>query len=177
MASIDRFRAALQRRGGVARQHRWQIVFNLPAFAASAEENQDLSLMAITSQTPVGRMGEIPLMWGGRTMPFPGDREFDMLPVTFIATESHFEHDVFERWAEAFNGSITNVRTGELTDLLRNFEMQLLDGADNVVKTYTLEDCWPQEVGQIELDQQAQNTFGQFTVNLRFFQARNAHSR
>lgn len=176
MASIDRFRAALQRRGGPARQHRWEVIINFPTFAASVEESRDVSLMAITSNTPSGTLGEIPLIWGGRTLPYPGDREFEMIPITFIATESHFEHDAFERWQEAINGSITNTATQSTPDVLRTVQMRLLDSQDRVTKVYNLEAAWPQQVGQIELDQQAQNSFGQFTVNLRYFQATNANS-
>lgn len=176
MATIDNFRAALNRRGGPSRQHRWQVVINIPTFAGSQEDSRDLSLMALTTQTPVMRLGQMDLTWGGRIIPLPGDREFEMIPITFIATESHFEHDIFERWQEAANGSLSNAATQSLNDILRSVEMQLLDGQDNVVKTYTLRDAWPQEVGQIELDQQAQNSFGQFTVNMQYVVATNSNS-
>lgn len=176
MASIDEFRAALLRRGGAARQHRWRITINFPTFAASPELGRDVSLLAMTTNTPTGRVGELPIIWGGVAVPLPGDREFDMIPITFMATESHVEHDAFEIWQENISGSESNNRSQEINDLLVDVQMDLLDSQDNVTKSYILQGSYPQEVGQLELDQTAQNSYGQFTVNMRYLNAVNANS-
>lgn len=176
MAAIDSFRAALMRRGGAFRQHRWRITINFPTFAASAELGRDVNLLALTTNTPISRVGELPIIWGGVPIPLPGDREFDLIPITFMATEGHAEHDAFEIWQENVTGSITNNRSQELNDLLVDVQMDLLDSGDNVTKSYVLQGAYPQEVGQLDLDQSAQNSYGQFTVNMRFLNAVNANS-
>ena len=37
--------------------------------------------------------------------------------------------------------------------------------------TWTLQGTWPQNLGQLELDMSAMDSYTQFTVDLRYFQA------
>ncbi|QZI90463.1 hypothetical protein MYOV003v1_p0139 [Vibrio phage 207E48.1] len=177
MPSVQDFRAALQRRGGVGRQHRWRVIVNLPPFAASPDLLKDASLMALTTQTPNGVLGEISIPWGGREIPLPGDRKYEVFPITFIASEDDSVHTAFEIWQQGINGDRNNASTIANDDSMRDFTLQLLDQNDSVVKEYVLEGAWPQEVGQLELDQTAQDSYGQFTVNLRYIMSTTANSR
>lgn len=177
MPSITGFRDTLGRHKGVMRQHRWRVNFSLPASVASSEDNRDMSLLAITTSTPKSVMGEILVPWGGREFPTPGDRKFEPMQFTFIGVEDDFHHTMMEAWSELFNGSESNTAAGEFADMYTDVEIQLLDKNDQVVKTYVLEDSWPQEVGELTLDQTAQDSYGQFSVTLRYFKARNSSSR
>lgn len=177
MPSITNFRSAIERHRGVQRQHRWRVNLSFPAAVASSEETRDASLLAITTTTPKSVMGEIMVPFGGREMPLPGDRKFEPITMTFIGVEDDFHHSLFEAWSEQFNGTDSNTASGEYVDLYRDIEIQLLDKNDNVVKSYMLESAWPQEVGELNLDQTAQDSYGQFSIILRFFKSRNPNSR
>lgn len=177
MSRITDFRAGVTKHGGVMRQYRWRFNFSFPASVASSDETKDVSVMAITSTTPKSVLGELMIPFGGREMPLPGDRKFEPISVTFIGVEDDFHHTIFERWSEAFNGTESNTAVAALEDLYKDIEIELLDKNDNVIKTYKLEDAWPQEVGELTLDQTSQDSYSQFTVVLRFFQSKSGAAR
>lgn len=177
MPSVSEFRSSLERHGGVQRQYRWRVNFAFPVTVATSDEARDASLHAITTATPKSVLGEVLVPFGGREMPIPGDRKFEPLTVTFIGVEDDVAHTLFERWSEQFNGTESNTAVGEFADLYQDVTMDLLDKQDNVIKTYRLQDAWPQEVGELTLDQTAQDTYQQFSVILRFFQSSNPSSR
>lgn len=177
MSTVNQFRAAMQRRGGVQRQYRWKVVVNFPTYAADNELARDASLTAITAQTPPSTIGEILIPWGGRELPYPGDRKFEALPITFIGVADDSVHSAFEAWSEGINGSTSNTAAVSPTEYMRDVEIQLLNDLDEVIKIYTLEASWPQNVGELELDQTSQDSYSQFTVTMRFLQATNPNSR
>lgn len=167
---ISDFQSALQRHGGVQRQHRWRVILNLPPTVASADLIKDMSLTAITTQLPPSTLGEILIPYAGREIPLPGDRKFEPFPITFIGVEDDAIHEACEVWSELFNGTESNTQTGALEDLMVDVELQLLREDDSVIRSYFLEGSWPQEVGSLELDKQSQDSFSQFTLTLRYIQ-------
>lgn len=171
MATVNEFRAAMSRGGGVQRQHRWRVTVNFPAFVAGSDTIRDVSLLAVTTNTPTGQLGEILVPWGGRELPFPGDRRFEALPVTFINVVDNAPYNAFEVWQQYINGSNNNRASANPDDYFRDIIMELLDANDNVTKTWTLQGGWPQNLGQLELDMSAMDSYTQFTVDLRYFQA------
>lgn len=177
MPSITAFRDTFNRHGGALRQHRWRVNLKFPTAVATSDETRDASILGLSTTTPKSVLGEILIPWGGREFPNPGDRKFEPWNITFIGVEDDFHHTLFEAWSEQFNGSESNTAAGEFTDNYADIEIELLDKNDNVIKTYVLEDAWPQEVGELNLDQTAQDSYGQFNVILRYFKARNARSR
>jgi hypothetical protein len=177
MPSIAGFRSALQRHGNVGRQYRWRVNLAFPAAVTSSTQTQDASILAISTQTPKFTLGEVMLPWGGREFPEPGDRKWEPFPLTFLGVEDDFHHSLFEAWQEQFNGSQSNTAADEFVNLFQDVELELLDKNDAVVKTYRLQDAWPQEVGELTLDQTAQDSYSQFTVTLRYFNCQGATAR
>lgn len=177
MPQVTDFRNALNRHGGVGRQYRWRVTLSFPQSVATSDQSRDASLLAITTQTPKAVLGEVNLVWGGREFPQPGDRKFEPFQITFIGVQDDFHHTLFESWSEQFNGTLSNTSNGNFEDLYQDITLELLDSEDNVIKEYVLEDSWPQEVGELSLDQTAQDSFNQFTVTIRSFLHRNPSAR
>lgn len=177
MASVSDFRGAVARGGGVQRQHRWKVTVNFPSFVADADTIRDVSLLAITTNTPSGVLGEILVPWGGREIPFPGDRKFESLPVTFMGSVDNKVYNAFEIWQQYANGSSSNRASATTDEVMRDVILELLDADDNVTKTWTLEGTWPMNLGQLELDMAATDSFTQFTVDLRYIQAVSDNAR
>lgn len=175
--AISNFRSALEKHGGVQRKFRWRITLSFPQGAVSSEDTRDLSALATTTNTPKQTLGEILVPFGGREFPIPGDRKYEEISITFINTEDNFGHNAFELWSQLLNGDNSNTSAASLESLFSDFSMELLDQNENVVKTYTLESCWPREVGEIELDQASQDEFGTYTVSIRFFKSSSNNSR
>lgn len=177
MSTVTQFRGAVSRGGGVQRQHRWKVTVNFPSFVAGADTIRDVSLLATTTNTPTGQLGEILLPWGGRELPFPGDRRFEALPVTFIGTVDNKVYNAFEVWQQFINGSENNRSSANADEYMRDVTLELLDSNDKVTKTFVLQGVWPMNLGQLELDMSAMDSYTQFTVDLRFFQATSDKTR
>lgn len=177
MATVNEFRGAMSRGGGVQRQHRWRVTISFPSFAASADETRDVCLLAVTTNTPTGQLGEILVPWGGRELPFPGDRRFEALPITFINVVGNGPYNAMEVWQQYINGSESNRASANPDEYFRDVVLELLDANDNVTKTWTLQGAWPQNLGQLELDMSAMDSYTQFTCDLRYFQAVSDRSR
>lgn len=171
MATVSQFRSAISQGGGVQRQHRWRISFNFPTFVADAATTSRVSLLAVTTNTPTGQLGEILVPWGGREIPFPGDRRFEALPVTIINCVNNDPYNSFEVWQQYINGNENNRSSANADEYMRDIVMELLNANDEVTKTFTLQGAWPMNIGQLELDMTAMDSYTQFTVDLRFLQS------
>lgn len=171
MATVDQFRAAITKGGGIQRQHRWKVTINFPSFAADNETTKNVCLLAITTNTPTGQLGEILIPWGGRELPFPGDRRFEALPITFINVVGNAPYNSFEIWQQAINGTVSNRASVNEEEYFRDITLELLDSQDRTTKIWTLQGAWPQNLGQLELDMSSMDSFTQFTTDLRYFQA------
>lgn len=175
--TISNFRRAINNHGGVHRKFRWRINVTLPAGLASNEELREFSFLATTTAYPKSELGEVMVPYDGRELALPGDRKYEPLNVTFILTQDTFGHDLMEQWSQLFNGDDTNTAAGTFEDLVADWTLELLDQNDNAIKEVVLEDGWPKEVGEIELDKASQDEFGTFNFILRYVKTSNANSR
>lgn len=175
--AISDFRSAISKHGGVQRKFRWRVNVSFPAGAVGSEVARDISILATTSTTPKQTLGEMMVQWGGREFPYPGDRKYEPITFTFINTQDNFAYDAFELWSQLINGDDSNTSAAPISDLLSDWTIELLDQNDDVTKVFKLEDLWPQELGEIELDQTSQDEYGTFTLNTRFFKSTTINSR
>jgi len=167
MASISEFRSEIA--GGVQRQNKWQVTIPFPAFAGDGNDSRTVSILARTTKTPDFTIGEIEIPYFGRTLYMAGDRVYDPIDISFIGTTAKQERDAFERWVEAFNGSDSNTATaGPLSDKLADIQIDLLDEAGAVVKSYTLVSAWPQNMIGYDLDATSADTLAEYTVTFRY---------
>lgn len=169
--AISDFRAALNRRGGVHRKFRWRINVAFPPGIATNDDARDLSFMATSTAAPKQTLGEILVPYAGREFPLPGDRSYDPMNLVFINTQDNFGYNLLELWSQQFNGDDSNTAAGDVADLVADWTLELLDQNENPIKTYRLEDAWPQEVGELELDQASQNEYGTYPLTLRYFKS------
>ena len=175
--AISDFRSAVTKHGGVQRKFRWRVNLAFPAGVVSAEDARDLSVLATTASTPKQVIGEMMVQWGGREFPYPGDRKYEPITFTFINVQDNFGHNALELWSQLINGDDSNTASAPVSDLLVDWTIDLLDQNDGVIKTYTLEDLWPQELGELELDQTSQDEYGTFTLTARYFKSSTNNSR
>ncbi len=175
--AISDLRAALNRHGNVQRKYRWRINVSFPAGLVANEDARDMSILATSTNTPKSTLGEILLPYGGREFPLPGDRKYEPLNLTFINTQDNFGHNILDLWSQQFNGDNTNTASDTVANLVADWELELLDDAGNATKTWNLEDCWPQEVGELELDQASQDEFGTYSAVIRYFKSATENSR
>jgi len=170
MADINDFKAGIA--AGVIRQHRWEVDFAFPSFAASTENARQASVLAQSSAVPEHNMGKLPIRWGGRNIPIPGDREFADFSVTFILTQDLLPLTSFERWHNGTNGLETNSAVGSIADIVADVSFYLLDDEGNRIKQYRLNDAWPMSITGIEMDMTSENSYATFTVTFAYYDIR-----
>lgn len=166
MASITAFRGAI--RSGVQRAHKWSVLVNMPEFASSNDTVRQASLLARTTALPSATLGVIEIGWGGRTIPLPGDRQYEEYTINFINVNDGNVFRAFRRWQEGINGSDSNTGLTLLDDYMRDIQLDLKDNNDAVTMTYILRDAWPVNVTGLELDAGAMDSYTDFTVTFRY---------
>lgn len=166
MPSISEFKGAI--RSGLQRTNRFKVLVNFPEFAATTDTIRQSSLLARTATLPTSTLGVIEVLYAGRAVPVPGDRQFEEWAVTFIGTQDWAVRNAFEAWQQGINGNESNSGLSNLEDYQRDIEFSLLDNNDNVVATYILRDAWPLSVSGGDVDSGSQDAFMEFNVSLRY---------
>lgn len=182
MASISEFKNAI--RSGLQRQHKWRVTINFPVGVAGTDVARNASLLARSTAVPESIVGVIELAWGGRILPYPGDRQFPEFTVSFIAVQDTSVRDAFERWSEIINGSESNTsiplpgnNTSNLDVFFSDIQLDLLNSDDTVNKTYILRGAWPTVVGPMEMDSGALDTYVEFQTVFRYLNLVSANTR
>lgn len=158
-------------KSGLYRNHKFRILFNFPEFAGTADVVKQAAVLGRSSKTPSSTMGVIEVPFEGRTVPLPGDRQFEEFSITLLAVNDFKVRNTLEIWQEYINGSESNTTTSlDYTDFLRDITVEMLDVNDRVVKTYTLQDAWPSLIDGIDLDRGSMDSSSEFNVTLRYLQ-------
>lgn len=162
------------------------MAFNLNTFKAFALENggyrpslfevqisylgQDFSFLCQASQVPAMTMGVVEVPYFGRKIKVAGDRTYADWSTTVMIEEDFTSRAELENWNLKINEPIANIRDPEF--IAENYKQTanvILYSKNGVpVRTYTLEGCWPSEVGTVELDWNTTDTIGTYTVTWSF---------
>lgn len=157
-------------KAGALRTNRWEIEFNFPSGLGDTATATQASYLAKTADVPESIIGEIMLTWRGKDFPLPGDREINTYAMTFINVQDLKVHQAFINWSNAMANIKENTQLygGDLSKLITNIKMHLLDAANKRIKTYVLEEAWPKEVSSIPMDMSAKDTVAEFSVTFRY---------
>jgi hypothetical protein len=116
-----------------------------------------------------GSMIEVtPTMYRGRELKLPGERRFNNWNITIINDSSFDIRNVFEEWMHDINNVEDN--SGEIRpySYVRTLGVDQLDRNDTVLKSYSMIDCWPTNLSDIQLSFRDNNTIEEFTVELAY---------
>ena len=138
------------------------------------------SLLVKAGQVPAQTLGVLQIPFRGRVAKLPGDRAyaewtFTMVDTTGAESGRNFRRE-FESWHESFNKHRENVVEGQNVlngtneDFYTQWTVQQLDMTGTVIpdRTITLINCWPVEVGAIDLSYDAADTITEYTVTLAY---------
>jgi hypothetical protein len=143
-----------------SRPNRFRITVVYPSFAGG--DGRDLRFFARSSALPGSTLGVIEVPYMGRSFKVPGDRTFEDLTVTIMNTEDFRQRDALERWQNAINQFEANTRTQN--NIFSRVILEQLSNSNTVLKTYTLQNCWPSAIGQMELSFDTNNQYHTFDV-------------
>lgn len=166
MSSIHDFLATLK--GGGARQNRFEVVVNFPAFAGGADEIRKTPFLVQSTNMPGANLGTLEVPFRGRQLKLAGDRTYDEWEATFYADTSYDLYDAFERWHNAMNQFNSNTGFQAPDEYMSTVGVYQLDNQDNRIKEKNLLLAWPSMLGPIELSQDGNDTISLFTVTFQY---------
>lgn len=131
------------------------------------------NLLCKTAALPGMSVGiiEVPTR-AGRRIKIPGDRSFTDWTVTFISDENHDVRKAFKDWQENIktaNYESESIRPNNTTsDYVSDLNVYQLNSAGGVIRTYKLFDCFPTDVGAIDLSFDSTDSISEFTVTFQY---------
>ena len=171
--NLDNFRNVF--RGGT-RQNRFEISGNLfvngreLSMSELAPSNGG-NLLVKAGQLPPSTLGIIPVPFRGRIAKVVGDRQYLEWPIVIYDTVDTVYRQ-FQAWSESANLHFENTQPESWTDTtgsLTEWRVKHLDLTDgSVLKEVVLKNCWPVEVGSIDLTYDALDTVVEFPVTIAY---------
>jgi len=168
MASISSFKANLS--GGGARANQFRVDLTFPPFVggqAGAAGNA-AQYLCKSATLPGSILEDTAVFYRGRPVHFAGERSFQPWTVTMYNDTNFLLRNVMERWSNGITSYTSTNGILRSSDYQVDLQVHQLDRNDNTIKTYVLFDAWPQDVGQIALDFEANNQIETFDVTFLF---------
>lgn len=166
ITTIDNLKSALN---SGARSNLFKIT--LTGKGLTALENEDFSFLCKAGQLPGSTLGiiEVPFS-AGRRYKAPGDRTFADWTTTVINDSDHKIREVLEDLQKQYGTTDYNSTTsktlsgGAQTEFSTILVEQLDQTGGPAIYSYTLENCWPQDISTIDLSYDSTDTLEEFTV-------------
>ena len=164
MASIDDLKAKLS--GGGARPNLFRVTLNFPAYAGG--DSELASFLTKSATIPPSVLGVIEVPFRGRKLKIPGDRTFETWNITVINDLGYKLRNAFMAWSNGINANADNTGTSVPNDYMTDLLVEQLDSNENVVKSYKIVGSWPSNIGEIELNNETNDTIEEFTVEFQY---------
>ena len=160
--SVNSFVNALK--GGGARANQFRVSF--PALDGSTGL---MEFMARGAQIPAVTMGEVTVPYRGRQVFVPGDRTYDAWTITVFNDTGFSIRGDLENWQNQIQniGSSITARI-EGMSVYRDAEVFHLGRNGELLRTYSLYNCWPTTVDAIDLAFDTNDAIEEFGVTFRF---------
>lgn len=162
--NVDDFKAKLA--GGGARSNLFKVLCNFPAAAGGNSELA--SFMIKGAALPASVVAPIEVPFRGRKLKVAGDRTFEPWTITVINDNNMAIRNAFEKWMNFINQHLANQGSASPTSYQTDMEVQQLDRAGKVVKSYKFRGTFPTNISQIELNWENNDTIEEFTVELQY---------
>jgi hypothetical protein len=152
-----------------ARSNLFKVTLN-GFYSTTTSEDEDFSFLCKAAQLPGSTLGiiEVPFS-AGRRYKAPGDRTFADWTTTVINDSNHQIREALENLQKVYgttdyNSTISKTRTGGIQTDFSTILVEQLDQAGNSIYSYTLNNCWPQDISTIDLSYDSTDTLEEFTV-------------
>lgn len=162
--NITELQAQLQ--FGGARPTQFMVHITNP-FASAGDTK--LSFTCRATSAPPSLLGVIRVPYFGRSVPIPGDRQFMSWNVTVINDEDFVVRNALETWSNAINAHQRNVAVSPAPlDLMSQGTITQYGKAGNVIRTYQLNNIFPTQISDMNLDWAATDQLQEFQVTFEY---------
>ena len=132
--------------------------------------DEDFSYLCKAAQLPGSTLGiiEVPFS-AGRRYKAPGDRTFADWTTTVINDSNHKIRQALEVLQQQYgttdyNSTTSKTLTGGAGTEFSTILVEQLNSKGDTIYSYTLTNCWPQDISTIDLSYDSTDTLEEFTV-------------
>jgi len=155
--------------GAGARSSKYRVNFSVPAAIAAQSNLQDVDALCKASNFPSMTVEPIEVFNQGRKLILPGDTTYtNTWTLTFYNTEDHGLRRDMIAWMKAIDHFQNNEHSGNPTDVMGELSVEQLDSAGNPTAKYTFHNVFVQEVEELAVSAEEQNTIQEFGVTFAF---------
>ena len=167
--------ASLGLQEGGARASLFDVVVYLPEGIDTGGSDLDaLRFMCKAASVPASTVGQIEVPYFGRKIKFAGNRTFDNWTITILNDEDFMLRHAFEAWSQAINSNIGNLRDINASTEVAGGSYRSRSVVTHYTKTgtisriYELENCFPLNISNIDLNWETTDAVEEFTVELAY---------
>ena len=155
--------------GAAARPNKYRINFSIPSAVPIKSDLSSADVLCKSTSFPSMTIGQIEVWNQGRKLVIPGDTSFTTTwEVTFYGTEDHALRKDLISWMLSADNFQKNTHSGNPNDILGELSVEQLDSAGNATVRYTFHNVFVQEVGEIALGDDTQDTAMEFSCQFSF---------
>lgn len=151
--------------GGGARPNQFRVELSFPAIVnGTGDAARKAQFLCFGTSMPGSQLGITMANYRGREVPLAGERTFQPWAINVYNDTDFAIRDAFENWMGKINDVKEN--TGVTNPLLYTSQLSVkqLDRNGATLKTYTIYDAWPMQIGEIQLDFSANTQLETFPV-------------
>ena len=152
------------------RPNRFKVTGTYPAGVGGSSDKFDVYIKA--ADLPTSTIGPIPVTWQGRIVKFSGERVYTdwAISVYDSSIDNHSLRVNLEKWIEAMDGRNSHKINYDLTSTwsVEYNDMSNAIGDGSFKNTIYLINCFPVEIGPVQLNYDLSDTFSEFTVVLAY---------
>lgn len=155
--------------GAAARANKYRVNFSVPSAVPTTSDLSTVDTLCKASNFPSMTIGQIEVFNQGRKLILPGDTSYtNTWTLTFYGTEDHAIRKDMISWMKAADHFQNNSHSGNPAALMGELSVEQLDSAGNATVRYTFHNVFVQEVGEIALGDDTQDTAMEFDVTFSF---------
>lgn len=168
--NINQFKANGLVYGG-ARPSLFEVIVSPPpTLGLEGISLNKFSFVARAAELPASKVSSFDVNYFGRAIKLAGDRTFDDWTVTVLNDEDFSVRAMFEKWLNAINSMITNIRNPVLFEegykSVVDINQYAKDG--EIIRSYQLIGAFPTNVAAIALDWGQKNQTEEFGVTFSY---------
>ncbi len=151
--------------GGGARPNQFRVELSFPAIVTgTGDVARKAQFLCFSTTLPGSQLGIAMANYRGREVPLAGERTFNPWSINVYNDTDFSIRDAFENWMGKINDVKEN--TGVTNPMLYTSQLTVkqLDRNNATIKTYTIYDAWPTNIGEIQLDFGANTQLESFPV-------------
>lgn len=162
MNKIDDFRANFA--GGGARPTQYECIINFPSWVGGGAATQRLVFMVNATTLPASTIVPIEVPFRGRVTKIAGDRQFANWNVQVLNDNDFIVRSTLERWSKGINDHSSTSGRIQPNSYTQNMIVRQLDRNDRMLKEYKFFNCFPIQIGEIQLSYSAIGQVEEFPV-------------